>query len=80
MEIEIHLDSVHERENCLTVVRGCLGTVVSHWDRLDEDSKKTLLQTGLDKVEALVRNLESDVRALRASDAGSEPSPAITTG
>ena len=80
MEIEIHLDSVHERENCLTVVRGCLGTVIAHWDRLDEDMKKTLLQTGLDKVEDLVRNLESDVRSLRASDAGREPSSAVTTG
>jgi hypothetical protein len=79
MEIEIHLDSVHERENCLTVVRGCIGTVIAHWDRLDEGMKKTLLQTSLDKVEDLVRNLEDDVKTLRASDAGSEPRAAITT-
>lgn len=65
MEIEIHLDSVHERENALTVVRGCLGTVMANWDRLDEGMKKTLLQTGLQKVEDLVRNLEHDVQSLR---------------
>lgn len=68
MEIEIQLDSVHERENALTVVRGCLGTVMANWDRLDEGMKKTLLQTGLEKVEDLVRNLEQDVQALRSSD------------
>jgi hypothetical protein len=82
MELEIRLDSVQERENHLTVVRGCLGTVLAHWDRLDEGMKKTLLQTGLDKVEDLVRNLEQDVRPLRASgsDAGSEPRSAIASG
>lgn len=68
MEIEIQLDSVHERENALTVVRGCLGTVMANWDRLDEGMKKTLLQTGLQKVEDLVRNLEQDVQALRSSE------------
>ena len=68
MEIEIRLDSVHERENALTVVRGCLGTVMAQWDRLDEGMKKTLLATGLEKVEDLVRNLEQDVQSLRTSD------------
>lgn len=65
MELEIHLDSVHERENCLTVVRGCVGTVLANWDRLDDETKKTLLQTGLNGIVALVRNLEDDVEPLR---------------
>jgi len=68
MEIEIQLDSVNERENCLTIVRGCLGTVMANWDRLDDGMKKTLLHTGLEKVEALVRNLEDDVKGLREND------------
>jgi hypothetical protein len=81
MEIEIEMDSVQERENCLTVVRGCLATVVAHWDRLDEPMKMTLLTTGLDKVEELVRNLEKDVRSLRTSglNAGSQPRSAIAS-
>lgn len=74
MDIEIRMDSVQERENCLTVVRGCLATVVAHWERLDEGMKMTLLTTGLDKVEELVRNLERDVRKIRMpSDARDEP-------
>jgi hypothetical protein len=82
MELEIQLDSVQERENHLTVVRGCLGTVLAHWDRLDDSMKRTLLQTGLDKVEDLVRNLEHDVRPLTmgGSDAGRQPRSAIATG
>ena len=76
MEIEIHLDSVHERENALTVVRGCLGTVMANWDRLDEGMKKTLLQTGLQKVEDLVRNLEQDVQSLRTPERGESSLPA----
>lgn len=82
MELEIRLDSVQERENHLTVVRGSLGTVMAHWDRIDEDMKKALLQTALDKVEDLVRNLEQDVKPLTmtGSDAGDQPRPAVANG
>jgi hypothetical protein len=76
MEIEIHMDSIQERENHLTVVRGCLATVIAHWDKLDDPMKMTLLTTGLDKVEDLVRNLERDVLKLRRSDTGGQPRPA----
>jgi hypothetical protein len=65
--MEIDLISVQHRENCLTVVRGCVATVIAHWERLDEDMKKTLLETALEKTEDLVRNLEDDVRPLRLS-------------
>lgn len=65
MELQIHLDSVHERENSLTVVRGCVGTVLANWDRLEDGMKRSLLQTGLNQVIALVRNLEDDVKPLR---------------
>ncbi|MEA2452744.1 MAG: hypothetical protein QOG04_1454 [Actinomycetota bacterium] len=80
--MEIQLDSVQERENCLTVVRGCVGTVIANWDRLDDGMKKTLLETALNKTEDLVRNLENDVRPLRLSDdelnARRQPSPTAT--
>jgi hypothetical protein len=65
--MEISADSVREREDCLTVVRGCVGTVVAHWDRLDEAMTKTLLETALEKIEDLVINLEHDVAPLRIS-------------
>ena len=65
--MEIQLESVERRENSLTIVRGCVATVLNHWDRLDETAKKTLLSTAIDKVEDLVRNLEEDVAPLRVS-------------
>ena len=81
--MEIQIDSVQDRERYLTVVRGCLGTVVANWDRLDDPMKQMLLQTALDKVEDLVRNLERDVRPLTVNgveplEAGSEPRSTIT--
>lgn len=66
--MEINTDSMERRENGLTVVRGCVGTVLAYWDRLDEGTKKTLLEIALEKVEDLVRNLEEDVAPLRISD------------
>lgn len=63
--MEIDIDSVHHRESCLTVVRGCIATVIAHWERLDEGLKRTLLETALEKTEELVRNLEEDVKPLR---------------
>lgn len=70
--MEIHMDSMQHREDCLTVVRGCVATVIAYWDRLDDSMKKTLLETALDKTEDLVRNLEEDVAPLRISEARTE--------
>lgn len=66
--MEIGIDSAARRENDLTVVRGSVGTVLAYWDRLDEGTKKTLLQSALVRVEDLVRILEEDVAPLRISD------------
>lgn len=78
--MDIEPDSIQRRENALTVVRGCIGTLLTHWDRLDEAMKKTLLESALDKTVTLVRNLEDDLKPLRISDAeraiGSTPNTA----
>lgn len=77
--MEVLPDSVQRRENSLTVVRGCLGTVLMHWDRLDDAMKKTLLETALEKTVALVRNLEEDLRPVRVSDLEVGAQPGSTT-
>ncbi len=78
--MDIAHGSIQRRENALTVVRGCIGTLLMQWDRLDEPMKKTLLETALDKTVTLVRNLEDDLRPLRISDlqvgTGHRPTPA----
>ena len=66
--MEIRPESCQQRENALTVVRGCIGTVLQHWSRLDDAMKKTLLENALEKTEALVRILENDLKPLRISD------------
>ena len=72
--MEIRLDSIQRRENALTIVRGCVGTVLQQWGRLDDAMKKTLLETALEKTEVLVRILEEDLKPLRVShsDTGTE--------
>lgn len=77
--MEVRFDSLERRENSLTVVRGCLGTVLMHWDRLDDAMKKTLLETALEKTVALVRNLEEDLRPLRVNDLDVGAQPGSTT-
>ena len=66
--MEIGMDSVQQREDRLTVVRGCVGTVLANWDRLDEGMRKTLLGTAMSKIEDLVRNLGDDLAPLRISE------------
>ena len=72
--MEIRPESCQQRENALTVVRGCVGTVLHHWSRLDDAMKKTLLETALAKTVILVRNLEDELRTQRIStpDTGTE--------
>ncbi len=70
--MEIRPGSFQQRENALTVVRGCVGTVLQHWSRLDDAMKKTLLENALEKTEALVRILENDLKPLRISDLNTE--------
>ena len=72
--MEIRPESCQQRENALTVVRGCVGTVLHQWSRLDDAMKKTLLETALGRIEILVHNLEDDLRPLRisATDTGTE--------
>ena len=65
--MEIGMDSLQQREDRLTVVRGCVGTVIAHWDRLGDGMRRTLLDTAMDKIEDLVRNLEDDLAPGRRS-------------
>ncbi len=60
------LSNLERREGDLTVVRGALGTVLSHWDDLDQASARELLTVALERVEDLVHILEEDCSPLRA--------------
>ena len=65
--MEIDLDRFERRERALTVLRGSVATVMTHWDRLDENVKKSLLSSALEKIEELVAVLEEDAGPLRLS-------------
>ena len=64
--MEIDLANLERRERDLTVIRGALGTVLSHWDEIDEASCRELLHAALERVEDLVQVLEHDCRPLRS--------------
>ena len=57
--------NIERREASLTVARGSVSTVLAHWDRLDEMTKKCLLATAMTRIEDLVVCLEEDVAPLR---------------
>ena len=54
------LVNLERREGSLTVVRGVLGTLLSHWGELDDAAAKELLEVALHRVENLVQILEED--------------------
>ena len=64
--MEIDLANLERRETALTVVRGAIGTVLSHWDQIDEASTRELLTMALARVEELVHGLEEDCFPLRS--------------
>ena len=63
--MEIDHRNLERREHSLTVVRGALGTVLSHWDDIDPGAARELLEAALTHVEELVRVLEDDYQPVR---------------
>lgn len=59
--------NLERRETSLTVIRGALGTVLSHWDEIDPGAARELLTVALTHVEELVRVLEADYQPVRDS-------------
>ena len=65
MQIEYDPDRVHRQEDALTIVKGCLSTVIHYWDRLADKERSELLQVALEKTDELVGLFEDDVATLR---------------
>ncbi len=67
MDEAIDLDRMQTREDSLTVIQGCLATVLAHWDRLGESERHDLLQLALAKTERLVDIYTEEVALLHLS-------------
>ena len=65
MDDAIDLDRLQRREDSLTVIQGCLATVLAHWDRLSGVERHELLQLALTKTERLVDIYTEEVENLR---------------
>lgn len=65
MQIEFDPDRLNRQEDALTVVKGCLATVIHYWDRLGDKERSELLQVALDKTDELVAMFEEEVAPLR---------------
>lgn len=65
MHIEFDLDRLHRQEDALTVVKGCLATVIHFWDRLGDKERTELLSVALEKTDQLVAMFEDEVAPLR---------------
>ena len=59
------VDRLQRHEDSLTVVKGCVATLLNNWDRLTEKDREQLLQAALRKTEDLVLMFEEDVAPLR---------------
>lgn len=62
----VYLDRVNQREDSLTVVQGCLATVLTQWDRLSATERHELLEIALHKTERLVDLYTEDIAPLRS--------------
>ena len=65
MDERNELEWLQQEEDSLTVVQGCLATVLTHWDRLTGRERTELLQIALDKTQRLVDIYAHDVAPLR---------------
>lgn len=65
MDIQEDPDRLNRQEDALTVVKGCLATVIQFWDRLGDKERSELLHVALDKTDELVAMFEEDVAPLR---------------
>jgi len=59
------IERLQRHEDSLTVVRGCVATLLKSWDRISEKDRQVLLEAALKKTEDLVTLLEEDVAPLR---------------
>ncbi|MDQ4064851.1 MAG: hypothetical protein M3161_02265 [Actinomycetota bacterium] len=65
MDDRTDVERLRQREDSLTVVQGCLATVLTHWDRLTGHERTQLLEIALDKTHRLIDIYSQDVAALR---------------
>ncbi len=65
MDDATDLERLMQREDSLTVVHGCLATVLENWDRLTSRERNELLRIALDKTQNLVDFYNEDVAFLR---------------
>jgi len=65
MKIEFDRDRLNRQEDALTVVKGCLATVIHFWDRLGDKERTELLSIALEKTDELVTMFEDEVAPLR---------------
>jgi len=57
---------LQRHEDDLTVVKGCVTTLLNNWERLTEGDRQVLLQAALRKTEDLVLLYEEDVATFEA--------------
>lgn len=61
MEVRFESDRILRQEDALTVVKGCLATVLHFWDRLGDNERRELLDVALEKTDQLVTMFEEDL-------------------
>lgn len=59
---------LQRHEDSLTVVKGCVTTLLNNWQRLSESDRRVLLQAALRKTEDLVLLFEEDVATFELDD------------
>jgi hypothetical protein len=59
------IDRLQRHEDSLTVVRGCVATLLQHWDKISDKDRNELLEAALKRADILVDLFEEDVAPLR---------------
>lgn len=62
--MSVDIQRLRQHEDSLTVVKGCVATLLRSWDRLSEEEREDLLQAALTKTEFLVYLFEEEVAPL----------------
>ncbi|HEV3473305.1 MAG TPA: hypothetical protein VG408_08925 [Actinomycetota bacterium] len=65
MRIEVDPSHINQQEDALTVVKGCLATVLHFGDRLGDTERDELLRVALVKTDELVTMFENEIAPLR---------------
>lgn len=65
MELRLESNRILRQEDALTVVKGCLATVLHFWDRLGEGERRELLNAALENTDQLITMFDEDLAPLR---------------